>query len=254
MNIRLGKYRFHPGIFLTVVTALTLYALISLGFWQLSRADFKMNLQHQIEARQSLAPITLQELPTSIEDKRYLPVKLTGNFDNNHQFFLDNRIVNGRVGYDVYTPFKTEDGHVILVNRGFVGQGKSRQLLPDINVSEQLITISGILNAVPARAAFLDDNLHNYRDWPVLLQYVDLQEIMQASNYQLMDMVFYLNDGQNGALQYHLPALNLNADKNLGYAFQWFAMAFTVCLLYLYLNISKVEGTPSSITETITNE
>ncbi len=240
MNIKLLGYRFSPGVFITFVTICVAYILFSLGQWQLSRAEYKENLQQKIAERQHLPATTLQLLPDSVDERRYLPVILEGRYDNHRQFLLDNRIVNGVVGYDVYTPFVTDGEQVLLVNRGFVPLGKSRELLPDIAVTNQTLKLTGLLNTPPSRGVILADNLHSDAQWPVVLQYIDLKELSSMLNYQLMDMVLRLNKDENSALIYHLPVLNLNADKNHGYAFQWFAMTFTVCFLYFFLNTSKI--------------
>ncbi len=243
LNIKIGNYRFQPGVVITIVTIVVAYILFSLGQWQLSRAEYKENLQEKIAQRQFSAERSIQQLPDSLEDRRYLPVKLQGHYNGEKQFLLDNRIVNGVVGYDVYTPFIAIDGTTILVNRGFIEVGRNRQVLPDLTVSDKKITISGLLNLPPSKGVILADNLHSSEKWPVVLQYIDLNELSDMLSYQLMDMVIRLNKDENGALTYHLPVLALNADKNHGYAFQWFAMTLTVCLLYLFLNTKKISST-----------
>jgi len=241
LTIKIAGYRFSPSIFITLVTVIVAYILFSLGLWQLDRAEYKENLQQKIAQRQNLPATTLQKLPKSMDDRRYLPVNLEGHYDNDKQFLLDNRIVKGIVGYDVYTPFVTVNGPTLLINRGFVAQGVSRQQLPDIPVSNQPLKLSGLLNKAPSKGVILADNLHSDASWPVVLQFVDLKELSAMSNYQLMDMVLRLNKDENNALIYDLPVLNLNAAKNHGYAFQWFAMTLTVCLLYIFLNTSKIQ-------------
>ena len=238
-DIKLGKYRFHPGIFLTVITILVAYILFSLGQWQAGRAEYKENLQQKIAQRQNLPARSLGELPDAVADRVYLPVNMEGRYDTLHQLLLDNRIVNGKVGYDVYTPFVTTQGDALLVNRGFVELGASREQLPDIALAPELVTLTGLLNRPPSKGVILADNLHSSEHWPMVLQYIDTSELSRRLDYRIMDMVLILNAGENGSLTYHLPALNLNSDKNRGYAFQWYAMALTVCLLYLFLNTSR---------------
>jgi len=239
LTVKIAGYQFSPSIFITLVTVIVVYILFSLGQWQLDRAEYKENLQQKIAERQNLPATTLQELPKSLDDRRYRPVNIEGHYDHDKQFLLDNRIVNGVVGYDVYTPFITVNGPALLINRGFVAQGPSRQQLPDISVSNQMVKLSGLMNKAPSKGIILADNLNDDSSWPVVLQYVDLKEISGMLNYQLMDMVLRVNKDENSPLIYHLPVLNLNAAKNHGYAFQWFAMMVTVCFLYLYLNTSK---------------
>ena len=44
-------------------------------------------------------------------------MKLRGEFLPERQFLLDNRSHQGKPGYEVLTPFRTNDGARLLVNR-----------------------------------------------------------------------------------------------------------------------------------------
>jgi surfeit locus 1 family protein len=210
--------------------------MISLGFWQLDRAEFKDTLQQKITERKNLSVSRLDELPMTADDRRYLPVKITGEFDLRHSFLLDNKTFNGRVGYHVFTPVKTSDSKVILISRGFVEMGKTREQLPDIKTPEGNLSIPGILDLPPSRAIVLAKNVNQADKWPAVLQYVDIDEISQMLGYELYDMVLWLNKDEIGGFEYDLPVLNLNAAKNSGYAFQWFAMSLALFIIYIVVN------------------
>ena len=49
-------------------------------------------------------------------------------------------------------------------------------------------------------------------------------------------MVIWLNENEAGSFEYDLPVLNLNATKNNGYAFQWFAMSLALLIIYIVVN------------------
>lgn len=232
-----------------MVTAALLYTMYSLGLWQLDRAEFKDTLQQNIVERKNLVPVNLNtnidHLPDEKDDKRYRPVSIVGQYDFKHSFLLDNKIYKGRVGYHVYTPFKFSDTKTILVNRGFILQGKTRDQLPAIPTTDESIKISGLLDIEPSRALVLADNVQDTGKWPVVLQYVDLNEISKLLDYPLHDMVLWLNQASNvdnsaGIFDYDLPALNLNSAKNNGYAFQWFAMSLALLLIYIFVNTKKL--------------
>ncbi len=213
--------------------------MLSLGFWQLDRAEFKDTLQQKIIERKNLSPVAIAELPASSESRRYLPVKFIGEFDDQHSFLLDNITFNGHVGYHVFTPVKVNDAKTILVNRGFVSQGKTRDQLPEVDVPGGKIEISGLLDFSPSRTLLLAENVQETSRWPVVLQYVDLIEIGELSGYELYDMVLWLNPDQVGSFEYDLPVLNLNSAKNNGYAFQWFAMSLALFIIYIVVNTKR---------------
>ena len=240
-TLQLAKYEFSPGIISTLVTLIFLYTMISLGLWQLDRSEFKNKLQSQIEQRKSLQTEAIDELPKSMDERRYRPVKFKGEYDKQHSVLLDNITLRGKVGYHVFTPVKISDSKAVLVSRGFVAMGRTRAELPDIQTPKGQIEFAGLLDLPPSRTLVLADNVNQVKNWPVVLQYVDLQEISQILGYELYDMVIWLNKDEAGSLQYDLPVLNLNAAKNNGYAFQWFAMTLALFIIYIVVNTKSIE-------------
>jgi len=241
ISLRIAPYHFNPGIFSTLVTMAFLYTMMSLGFWQLDRAEFKDTLQQKITERKNLSASGFDELPQPEEDRRYLPVKLIGEYDQQHSFLLDNKTFNGRVGYHVFTPVKTEGSKAVLISRGFVEMGKTREQLPEIKSPEGNLSIRGILDLQPSRTLVLAENVNQTGRWPAVLQYVDIAEISTMLGYELYDMVLWLNEDEVGSFKYDLPVLNLNSAKNSGYAFQWFAMSLALFVIYIAVNTKRQE-------------
>ncbi len=239
VSIRISPYHFNPGVFSTLVTLALLYIMISLAFWQLDRAEFKDTLQQKITERKKLSIVDVVELPASRESRRYRPVKFIGEYDTKHSFLLDNITFDRHVGYHVFTPVKIDGFKTILVSRGFVSQGRTRDQLPDVNAPAGKIEITGLLDFSPSRTLLLAENVQETSRWPVVLQYVELSEISQLLDDELYDMVLWLGPDEAGAFDYDLPVLNLNAAKNSGYAFQWFAMSLALAIIYIVVNTKK---------------
>lgn len=239
VSLRILSYHFNPGVFSTLITVAFLYTMISLAFWQMGRAEFKDTLQQKIIQRKNISPVTIEELPASSESRRYHPVKFIGEYDVQHSFLLDNITFDGHVGYHVFTPVKVNGAKTILVNRGFVSQGKTRDHLPEVDAPGGKIEISGLMDFSPSRTLLLAENVQETSRWPVVLQYVDLNEISQLLSYELYDMVLWLNPDETGSFEYDLPVLNLNAAKNSGYAFQWFAMSLALFIIYIVVNTKR---------------
>ena len=95
MSITVASFQFNPGVLSSLLTAVLLYTMISLGYWQLDRADYKDTLQQKIEQRKNLIPAGLDQLTDSKDERHYLPVKFIGEYDLEHSFLLDNKIYNG---------------------------------------------------------------------------------------------------------------------------------------------------------------
>lgn len=243
-KVSVASYEFNPGLLSSLLTIALFYVMFSLGLWQLDRAEYKDTLQQKILERRNLPPVNLDTLPESSGQRRYHPVKISGRYDTAHSFLLDNKIRNGQVGYHVFTPFKVNDKISILVNRGFVAQGASRAQLPKVISSTDKIELTGLLDLEPSRAIVLANNVHELQQWPVVLQYIDLDEISKILAYPLYDMVLWLDKDDDEShkqnnFKYDLPVLNLNSAKNNGYAFQWFAMSLALLCIYFYVNTKK---------------
>ena len=240
VSLKLAGFHFHPGIVSSLVTVTLLYIMVSLGLWQLERAEFKDTLQQNISERKKLSPAGLEELPVSSADRRFHPARFSGEFDAQHSFLLDNITLNGQVGYHVFTPVRIDRSRAVLVARGFVALGKTRDQLPEITSPEGVLEINGVLDLPPSRTLLLAENVQEVSRWPAVLQYIDLAEISQVLGYELYDMVLWLNPDTSGVFEHDLPVLNLNSAKNNGYAFQWFAMSVALLIIYLVVNTKRM--------------
>lgn len=92
--------------------------LIGLGTWQLQRLAWKNAVLAQISARLTDAPVPLPEAPDPVADK-YLPVSISGRFSGPEIDVLASRKEVG-AGYRVIAAFQTDEGRMILVDRGFL--------------------------------------------------------------------------------------------------------------------------------------
>lgn len=239
VHLRFGDYVFSPGILTTLVTMVLLYTMISMAQWQSGKAEYKEYLRASIVARKDLEPVTLSELPESIDERLFMPVNISGQFDTEHYFLLDNKVNNGQVGYEVYAPLLLPDGITILINRGFVAMGRTRQQLPQINTPVETVHIKGLLDRPPSRTVVLADNVNQAGSWPIVLQYVDLDEIQGFLGKPIFDMILWLDPDDPNSFAGQPPALSLDSAKNTGYAFQWYAMSVALSGIYFFVNIRR---------------
>jgi len=112
-TLHIGNLEFKPGWIPTIVTICVVYFLLSLGQWQIERAEYKSDLETKIEERKHLAPIPLNLAPDDLNERIYLPVSTSGMYDWERNILLDNQVVNMRAGYDVYTPL-AKPGRICL--------------------------------------------------------------------------------------------------------------------------------------------
>ncbi|MBA4492018.1 SURF1 family protein [Paracoccus sp. S1E-3] len=104
-----------PLIFGIVTTAI----LLSLGFWQLRRMEWKEAMLSEIQAGIDAAP---QPLPAQADPSmKYMPVTVSGRTTGEEILVLSGTKELGG-GYNIISGFVTDDGRRILLDRGFVTQ------------------------------------------------------------------------------------------------------------------------------------
>jgi len=240
-EIHIKNYIFKPSLIPSIITWALLYLMISLGIWQLERADYKSNLQSIIESRQSIDPVPLEELIDKADDDWiYHPVYTSGMYDIAHQIYFDNQVLNMVAGYSVFTPLRINQNTGILINRGWLAVGNSRDELPDISVeNKDVLNVTGLLALPPSKGVVLSNTANSYINWPTVLQYIDTIEIEKKLDYKLLPMVLILNDTQQTVLEVMPVKINMRSEKHTAYAFQWFALSLTLLIIYIVVNTKK---------------
>ena len=89
--------------------------LLSLGFWQLYRLNWKLNLINEIENSLKNDPVDLLKN----EKKNYLRIKTSGEIDFDKQIYLYNLNEIGKPGFEVINPIVI-DNQNYLINRGWI--------------------------------------------------------------------------------------------------------------------------------------
>lgn len=238
-RIKLGPYTFSPGLIPTVVTVLLLILLFSLGQWQLRRAEFKDNLKQAVEQRRDVKPVDLELLPQERELQLFRPVVLTGRFDTGKSFLLDNRVVNRTAGFDVITPFKTNNGQWLLIDRGWLPQVRAREVLPTFNTSADELTLTGFIRTPSENVYMLDEHRIDATQWPVIIQRVDVNELGKVLDSELYPQVVMLDEMSPAGFDRHWPALKFDSSKHVGYAIQWFALFSALLAIFILVNTKK---------------
>jgi len=239
--MRVGKLEFSPGLWASVVTVLLFALLVSLGFWQLDRAEQKRALLSSYRAAPGGTVIELEPDVRSYADFDYQLASATGRYDPARQFLLDNRTHRGQAGYHVLTPFLLrESGVAVLVNRGWVALGGSRNELPDPMADSQWRTISGRIK-VPASDTFTLGEEQPRTGWPYRIQRLDTETLARELGYPLLPVVLLLDPDQEQGFVRDWTPLHFGPERNVGYAVQWFGLAAALLVIYLVVNTRRLK-------------
>ncbi|MEH6504522.1 MAG: SURF1 family protein [Cycloclasticus sp.] len=230
---------FKAHFILTLLAILVLGLLLSLGFWQLERAQQKQDMLDLQAERIKLDPVDIESIPMSDDKLRYLPVVLSGRLDSEQQILIDNQIKQGRAGYFVLTPVKLNNNKAVLLNRGWVPLGIDRNTLPDVKITSTEVSVVGRLDHFPSVGIELEGADVLSVGWPAVTQTIDLDKVADRLGYRVMPYQVLLNNDQADGYERNWVALQMGPEKHHGYAFQWFALAFTWVVIYFLLTIKK---------------
>ena len=221
---------------LTLFTVLLFPLLARLGFWQLEREQDKVQLQNLYTERQQQAPVDLISLDQH-DDLQYRQVSVAGTYDNDHVFLLDNKIYQGRVGYEVIVPLLTDDGPVVFINRGWMPQGQYREQVPNTPLISGPVELAGSIYVAVGDQLVLGDELAT-ADWPKVIQTLDTDALFMLAGYgaeiHLFPYSVRIDENSLGVLTRYWPVISTTPEKHRAYAVQWFAMALVLLGLFLY--------------------
>ena len=193
---------------------------MSLGFWQLYRLGWKLDLINQIENSLKIDPVELQ----NVEKKNYLRIKTSGQIDFEKQIYLYNLNETGKPGFEVINPIKigNED---YLINRGWISFDQKNK--PEINVVDQK-NIIGTLMLQSKSSSFKPKNEVDKNYWFTL----DREDILKFTGKNFSKYIIYLNGNYENPRPRVITAKISNNHKK--YAITWFSMAISILLIYLY--------------------
>ncbi|BBA36499.1 uncharacterized protein sS8_4569 [Methylocaldum marinum] len=227
-------YSFKPGLTASLITSLAISLFILLGLWQLHRADEKKGLMALHQQRMQDEPLTLGAEEPNLEDIRYRRVIVSGEYDVEHQFLLDNQVHRQSPGYQVLTPLRIAGVETaVLVNRGWIPLGASRDERPDLEIRHRNVQVTGTVERFPGVGLKLEGAETPGPGWPAVVQLVDPARIGERLGYAVLPYQVLADETVAEAYIRDWKQARLDPGKNQGYALQWFLFALVALVLYV---------------------
>jgi len=222
-----------PSILITATFAF----LVSLGFWQLDRADEKRGIEASIKLANT-GSVELIKDEEVLENKEYYEVRLQGKYLSDKQFIYDNQIVDQVSGYYVLTPFALEgQSKAILINRGFIPWNGRRDKLADIVIGQETREIKVQISKSIKRMELKPSEVGI--QFPVLIQSIDLQDMADRAKVDFSSVIGLLDaSASNGFIRKWEPYTG-SIEKHIGYAVQWFLMALVLAIIGIRIAIKQ---------------
>lgn len=233
----LMRYSFKPKLIPSLAFMVLMPILISLGFWQLGRAQTKQAWMDAIQASQMGERVSLIKALLDPKQAQYHGIAVQGRFLDEPTLLLMHQTHQSKPGVHVLNVFKTDDEDLlILVNRGFLANAENS---PPPKPPTQPGVIHGIIDLPKPDRFILGENILDPAARPLPIQRVDSQELNDVLGMDLAPIVVLAqNDWSDGlAREWRVDAMP--PEKHLGYAVQWFALAACLTLIYIVVNLKR---------------
>jgi surfeit locus 1 family protein len=236
LSLRIGSWAFAPTLWPTLAAACFFALTLALGAWQSGRAETKRALQARYDAAAREAPIHVGAALLDRDSVLYRKLEVTGRFDDAHGILLDNRVYRGVAGYHVLTPLRIEGGaRAILVNRGWVPLGHTRDRLPAPPTPPGVVRLEGMAVDPHTRYFELGDAPQEGRVW----QNLDFARYAARHRLALQPVLLLQTSAADDGLQRDWPRPDTGVETHVSYAFQWYSLATTLAVLWLVMNVKR---------------
>lgn len=237
----MASWRFQPPLWAVSGAVAGVAVLCALGAWQIYRAQAKQSLldAYAASAQAPVQPLQIDRMATD----KMIHVAVSGRYDAERQLLLDNQSYEQKPGYQVWSPLRLEGGELVLVNRGWVPL-TNRNELPVLPAPDGMQHLTGYWQPLPKAGLKL-----------ARLPCVKMQKFPQIVNYPSADeLSCFLGDTVPDGellLDPDMPAGYVRAwtfdngfppMRHYGYAVQWFALALTLVVIFLKLNLKRIQG------------
>jgi len=207
---------------------------VLLGNWQARRAEEKRALGAAFDQALRSPPIALSP-GADIAGLVHKHVSARGKFLADRTVLLDNKLRQGRPGYEVVTPLRlgASDSNV-LVDRGWVAAAPSRAVLPEVRTPAGDVEVSGVaLDRLP-RA--LETGV---APEGAVRQHVDIGAFAAATKLRLETLVIEQHSELPDGLSREWPRPDFGIEKHQSYALQWYSFAALAIILVIVLSMRR---------------
>jgi len=234
----LTKYKisFTPSWVMSLLTIFAIFLFVRLGFWQLERAQEKKQMLAAMRQFAKLPPIDLvlnNKLPA-----QYQQIKINGNYLP-QVLLLDNQHRNHNFGYDVISLLRTNNGKIILVDRGWVAGDITRRIYPQIKNPTGNISIAGSVYYPSSKNWVLGQAIEEKTNDLAIIESLDTKLLGQFLHKSVYPFIIRLNRDIAYGYMREWAIVSMPPNRHYAYAFQWFAIAIAVLVIFIGLNFKK---------------
>ncbi len=238
-------------IYLFSVVFITLFCY--LGHWQLTRYHSKKKLVEAATASIN-GPAVMLTGQEKMMPPEFSRVALQGHYDNALTLLVENKTYHGQLGYEVLTAFHLQTPlpanetnalplKMIWVDRGWIAaptlmSQQSASAIPVIPVAVATQAV-GHTRQVGGYQFMLGANISNSTARPLIVQKIDLAELSTVFHKEFYPFILRLDKTAPDGFVRDWVVSTMPPAQHLGYAIQWFLMAFVLFLMSLYFYFKR---------------
>jgi surfeit locus 1 family protein len=229
-------FRPYPGM--TVACVILFAILCGLGVWQLERLQWKLALIATVNGHMTAAPVSLDQIATLPADQaQYRRVTLQGHFDHAKEAYVFTTDASGVPVYHVLTPFLTDSGKTLMVDRGAVPKEKLDPASRAAGNPGGETVVTGVWRAPDAPGLFTPRPDSTHRIWYAR----DLAGIAAADHIRLSHPVLVEADSTPNPGGWPKGGQTVVSFRNqhLSYAVTWFGLAIVLLGVWFSYHNSK---------------
>ncbi|MBV5322984.1 MAG: SURF1 family protein [Ilumatobacteraceae bacterium] len=214
---------------------------VYLGMWQSGKGDRLEAELNQRAARNQLGAVQVGKSLVDAAQLRDAPIVATGEYEPQHQVFLDNRQYKGLPGVHVIVPLRIDGSDTrILVNRGWIGWSQGRGVLPVVATPTGRVQITGLALVPSTKKFFLmpDHPEAATKLWSRL----DLARFVGLLNQPLQPVVLLQTSDDGSALVRRWDPPEDRVGMHRGYAFQWFGIAVALLIFFVVASVRQKDA------------
>jgi cytochrome oxidase assembly protein ShyY1 len=223
------------GIGVTVLAA-------ALGNWQTRRGDAKEALQASWRAAGSAPAVSVNTAAEAGALALPRRVSLRGTFVPAAAAYVDNRTIDGVVGFYVVMPLALAGGGHVLVNRGWVARDAGDpQRVPAVELPPGELALEGL--AVARVPRLLELQAAPTPTLPGIWPNLEFDAFRTASGLAVPSLVLLQTSDTADGLRRTWPQPDAGVEKHRGYALQWYGLAALAAGLTVWFGGRALLGT-----------
>ena len=229
----LAGYSFRPRAWALALALAGCAAGVALGNWQNRRADEKRELAARIERGLQDPPLEIGAAPIDAKNFALRRVAARGEFVARHDVFLENKVRQGRLGYEVVTPLRLGEAMHVLVDRGWIERGSQRAMTPIGTVRVEGLALERLPHALELGGLLGAER-----------QNIDIDAFAKETGLRLQPVIIQEHAGPADGLVRQWPRADGDVDRHAAYALQWYSLAALAVALFVVLSFRKRENPP----------